>query len=138
MYSRIDVRMDTPFGPFEPTVELNDDARSYIMRALDMFEQVMSTADGFSIDISEGQPLIVKTINGKRLELPVFEAAELDAQRFYGYPPTHQVPIRVDGRSQNVLTSAEFDRKIDAQITILVIVQNMDSGAPDWFWNLFK
>ena len=43
----------------------------------------MNIVGGFSIDVSEGQPLIVKTINGKRLELPIFEAAEMDARQMY-------------------------------------------------------
>ena len=130
--------METPFGPFEPTVELTEEETSHIVKALVLVEFVMNTSDGFSIDVSEGQPLIVKTINGKRLELPIFEAAELDAQRLYGYPPSHQVPLRIDGRPQNVATSTEFGSKIDAQTGTLIMAQNLDSVPPGWFRDLFK
>lgn len=130
--------METPFGPFEPTVELTEEETFRIMKALGFVEFVMNTSDGFSIDVSEDQPFIVKTINGKRLELPVFEAAELDARRMYGYPPNHQVPLRIDGQPQNVVTSTEFGLKIDAQTATLIMAQNIDSGAPEWFRNLFN
>jgi hypothetical protein len=130
--------METPFGPFESTVELTEEETFRIMKALGFVEFVMNTSDGFSIDVSEDQPLVVKTINGKRLEIPVFEAAELDARRMYGYPPNHQVPLRIDGQPQNVVTSTEFELKIDAQTATLIMAQNIDSGAPEWFRNLFN
>ena len=130
--------METPFGPFEPTVELTEEETFRVMNALGFVEFVMNTSDGFSIDVSEDQPLIVKTINGKRLELPVFEAAELDAQRMYGYPPNHQVPLRIDGRPQYVQISADFEMMLDAQTATLIMAQNIDSGAPGWFRDLFK
>ena len=129
--------METPFGPFEPTVELNDAETSRIRRALDFFESAMNSVGDFSIDVSEGQPLIVMSINGKRLEIPIFEAAELDAQRMYGYPTTKRVPFRIDGQSQDVVTSNEFGMKIDAQTSILIAVQNIESGAQAWFRELF-
>ncbi len=129
--------METPFGPFESTVELTEKETSRIRKALDAFEFVMNTNDGFSIDVSEGQPLIVMSINGKRLELPIFEAAELDAQRMYGYPTTKRVPFRIDGQSQDVVTSNEFGMKIDAQTSILIAAQNIESGAQAWFRGLF-
>lgn len=130
--------MESPFGQFEPTVELTEEETSQVKRALVFFENVMNNLGGFRVDISEGQPLIVKTINGKRLELPVFEAAELDAQQMYGYPPAHHVPFRIDGRPQNVVASTEFGMKVDALTGALIMAQKINSGAPDWFRDLFK
>ena len=131
--------METPFGPFEPTVDLEESQSAAILRALDFFEAVMtSSEDLFSIDVRKGQPLIVKTINGKRLELPIFEAAELDAQRLYGYPPTHQVPLHINGVPQNVVTLRENGMMVDTLTSLLITAWNFDSGAPDWFRDLFK
>jgi len=133
--------METPFGPFEPTVELNDDATSRICRALVWLEKIMNMVGGFSIDFSEGQPLIVKTINGKRLEIPVFEAAELDAQQMYdGSLPTLLVPFRIDGRAQNVITLFEFGMMTDMLTSVILVSQTVNDGSPWWsdFKDLFK
>ena len=131
--------METPFGPFEPTVELDESQSATISRSLSFFEAVMTASgDLFSIDVSQGQPLIVKTINGKRLELPVLEAAELDSQRLYGYPPTHQVPLHINGLPQNVVSLNEFGMMVDALTSILLMVQNIDSVHHGWFQKLFE
>ena len=133
--------METPFGPFEPTVELNDDATSRICRALVWLEKIMNMVGGFSIDFSEGQPLIVKTINGKRLEIPVFEAAELDAQQEYDDSlPSLQVPFRIDGRAQNVITLFEFGMMTDMLTSVILVSQTVNDGSPWWsdFKDLFK
>jgi len=131
--------METPFGPFEPTVELNDDATSRICRALVWLEKIMNMVGGFSIDFSEGQPLIVKTINGKRLEIPVFEAAELDAQQEYDDSlPSLQVPFRIDGVQQNLVGKTGL--MIDTLTCALLMLQSMDSGIFElsWFKELFE
>ena len=80
-----------PFGPFEPSVELDESQAKTLLRSLEAFEAVRTSGDGsFTVDLSEDQPLIVRNmLSGNRLELPIFEAAELDAQRLYGYPPTY-------------------------------------------------
>ena len=141
MHSRIKPLMETPFGPFEPTVELNDAETSRIRRALDFFESAMNSVGDFSIDVSEGQPLIVKTINGKRLELPIFEAAELDARQMYdGSLPTLLVPFRIDGRQQNVVTLFEFGMMIDMLTSVVFVSRTVNDGGPGWsgFKDLFK
>ena len=133
--------METPFGLFEPTVELNDAATSRIRRALLFFDYVMNMVGGFSIDVSEGQPLIVKTINGKRLELPIFEAAELDARQMYdGSLPTLLVPFRIDGRPQNVVTLFEFGMMIDMLTSVVLDSTTVNDDGPWWsgFKDMFK
>ena len=96
--------METPFGPFEPSVELDEKT---LLRSLEAFEAVRTSGDGsFTVDLSEDQPLIVRNMFS-RLELPIFEAAELDAQRLYGYPPTNHVPTRVNGQPRNGWRTAE-------------------------------
>jgi hypothetical protein len=132
--------METPFGPFEPSVELNDYETSCIRKALIFFEHVMNMVGGFSIDVSEGQPLIVKTINGKRLELPILEAAELDAQQMHDGLPTLLVPFRIDGRQQNVVTLFEFGMMIDMLTSVVLVSQTVNDGGQWWsgFKDLFK
>ena len=133
--------METPFGPFEPTVELNDAETSRIRRALDFFESAMNSVGDFSIDVSEGQPLIVMSINGKRLEIPIFEAAELDARQMYdGSLPTLLVPFRIDGRQQNVVTLFEFGMMIDMLTSVVFVSRTVNDGGPWWsdFKDLFK
>ena len=101
--------METPFGPFEPSVELDESQTKTLLRSLEVFEAVRTSGDGsFTVDLSEDQPLIVRNmLTGSRLELPIFEAAELDAQRLYGYPPTNHVPTRVNGQPRNGWRTAE-------------------------------
>ena len=110
MHSRTKVLMETPFGPFEPSVELDESQAKTLLRSLEAFEAVRTSGDGsFTVDLSEDQPLIVRNmLSGNRLELPIFEAAELDAQRLYGYPPTYRVPTRVNGQPRNVWRIAEY------------------------------
>ena len=123
--------METPFGPFEPSVELDESQTKIIMRSLEVFEAVRTSGDdSFTVDLSEDQPLIVRNmLTGYRLELPIFEAAELDAQRLYGYPPTNHVPARVNGQPRNGLRTAEdgSGSAVDALTSIMIICYNIES-----------
>ena len=125
--------MDTPFGSFEPSVELDEFQTQTIMRSLEFLEAVRTSIDGsFTVDVEGDQPLIVKTIRRKRLELPVFEALELDAQRLYGYPPTNQVPLRIDGQPHNgVVIQGDRSLMLDAITSIMHIAINNDSCLPE-------
>ena len=64
-----------------PSVELDESQAKTLLRSLEAFEAVRTSGDGsFTVDLSEDQPLIVRNmLSGSRLELPIFEAAELDA-----------------------------------------------------------
>lgn len=131
MYSLTPTIMETPFGPFEPSVELDESQTKIIMRSLEVFEAVRTSGDdSFTVDLSEDQPLIVRNmLTGYRLELPIFEAAELDAQRLYGYPPTNHVPARVNGQPRNGLRTAEdgSGSAVDALTSIMIICYNIES-----------
>lgn len=131
MYSLTPTIMETPFGPFEPSVELDESQTKIIMRSLEVFEAVRTSGDdSFTMDLSEDQPLIVRNmLTGYRLELPIFEAAELDAQRLYGYPPTNHVPARVNGQPRNGLRTAEdgSGSAVDALTSIMIICYNIES-----------
>jgi hypothetical protein len=90
--------MDTPFGPFEPSVDLEEHQANPVLRAMAWIEVFMESPEGsFTLQHDSGQPLIVTEINGKRLGLPVFEAAELDCQRLVGHMVTDVVPLYIDG-----------------------------------------
>jgi hypothetical protein len=90
--------METPFGPFEPTVDLEESQANPVLRSMEWMEAIMaSIGRPFTIERESGQPLIVTEINGKRLGLPVFEAAELDCQRLAGHPTTDVIPLQIDG-----------------------------------------
>ena len=123
--------METPFGPFEPSVELDESQAKTLLRSLEAFEAVRTSGDGsFTVDFSEDQPLIVRNmLTGSRLELPIFEAAELDAQRLYGYPPSNHVPARVNGQPHNGLRTAEdgSGSAVDALTSIMIICYNIGS-----------
>jgi len=123
--------METPFGPFEPSVELDESQTKTLLRSLEAFEAVRTSGDGsFTVDLSEDQPLIVRNmLAGGRLELPIFEAAELDAQRLYGYPPTYHVPTRVNGQPRNGWRTAEdgHGSAVDVLTSIMIICFNLDS-----------
>jgi len=131
VYSLTPTIMETPFGPFEPSVELDESQTKIIMRSLEVFEAVRTSGDdSFTVDLSEDQPLIVRNmLTGYRLELPIFEAAELDAQRLYGYPPTNHVPARVNGQPRNGLRTAEdgSGSAVDALTSIMIICYNIES-----------
>ena len=123
--------METPFGPFEPSVELDESQAKTLLRSLEAFEAVRTSGDSsFTVDLSEDQPLIVRNmLTGYRLELPIFEAAELDAQRLYGYPPSNHVPARVNGQPHNGLRTAEdgSGSAVDALTSIMIICYNIGS-----------
>ena len=123
--------METPFGPFEPSVELDESQTKTLLRSLESFEAVRTSGDGsFTVDLSEDQPLIVRNmLAGGRLELPIFEAAELDAQRLYGYPTTYHVPTRVNGQPRNGWRTAEdgHGSAVDVLTSIMIICFNLDS-----------
>ena len=131
MHSRNKNLMDTPFGPFEPSVELDESQEKTLLRSLEAFEAVRTSGDGsFTVDLSEDQPLIVRNmLTGNRLELPIFEAAELDAQRLYGYPPTNHVPARVNGQPRNGLRTAEdgHGSAVDALTSIMLLCFSIES-----------
>mgnify|MGYP001341579939 CR=1 FL=1 len=123
--------METPFGPFEPSVELDESQEKTLLRSLEFFEAVRTSGDGlFTVDLSEDQPLIVRNmLTGYRLELPIFEAGELDAQRLYGYPPTNHVPARVNGQPRNGLRTANdgSESAVNALTFIMLICFNSES-----------
>ena len=131
VHSRNKKLMDTPFGPFEPSVELDESQEKALLRSLEFFEAVRTDGDGsFTVDLSEDQPLIVRNmLSGNRLELPIFEAAELDAQRLYGFPPTYRVPTRVNGQPRNVWRIAEdgHGSAVDMLTSIMLICFNIES-----------
>ena len=131
MHSRTKVLKETPFGPFEPSVELDESQAKTLLRSLEAFEAVRTSGDSsFTVDLSEDQPLIVRNmLTGYRLELPIFEAAELDAQRLYGYPPTNHVPTRINGVLRNGLRTAEdgSGSAVDALTSIMIICYNIGS-----------
>ena len=81
---------------FEPSVELDESQAKNTLAFVGGFEAVRTSGDGsFTVDLSEDQlPHREEHVERKSLELPIFEAAELDAQRLYGYPPTYRVPTR--------------------------------------------
>ena len=55
--------METPFGPFEPSVELNQDQERTILRSLEFLEALVTSMDGtFSVVVEQNQPSIVKSI----------------------------------------------------------------------------
>ncbi len=132
--------METPFGPFEPSVELDESQTHSIQKSLEFLEHVRTGNEGsFSVEVHEGQPFIVKTINGKRLELPVFEAAELDAQRLYGYPPIKQIPLRIDGKhSKAIIAKDDAPPMVDALVGIMLVVINGSSYFPEWLRNALR
>lgn len=80
-----------------------------IARSLMWLDDVRTShADLFGLDHASGQPLIVIEINGKRLELPVFEAAERDCQRIVGLSTSNEVPFFIDGeRFHDLLTKPQ-------------------------------
>ena len=123
--------MNTPFGPFEPSVELDESQAKTLLRSLEAFEAVRTSGDGsFTVDLSEDQPLIVRNmLTGNRLELPIFEAAELDAQRLYGYPPTNHVPTRMNGQPRNGLRTADdgSGSAVDALTSIMLLCFSIES-----------
>ena len=131
MHSCNDTPMETPFGPFEPSVKLDESQTKSLLRSLEVFEAVRTSGDGsFTVDLSEDQPLIVRNmLSGNRLELPIFEAAELDAQRLYGFPPTYRVPTRVNGQPRNVWRIAEdgHGSAVDMLTSIMLICFNIES-----------
>ncbi|MEE2974383.1 MAG: hypothetical protein VX831_03975 [Candidatus Thermoplasmatota archaeon] len=132
--------METPFGPFEPSVELDESQEKTLLRSLEFFEAVRTSGDGsFTVDLSEDQPLIVRNmLSGNRLELPIFEAAELDAQRLYGYPPTNHVPTRMNGQPRNGLRTADdgSGSAVDALTSIMLLCFSIESHVDrlmdDW------
>ena len=123
--------METPYGPFEPSVELDESQEKTLLRSLEFFEAVRTSGDGsFTVDLSEDQPLIVRNmLTGYRLELPIFEAAELDAQRLYGYPPKYRVPTRVNGQPRNLWRIAEYGHgsAVDMLTSIMLICFSIES-----------
>ncbi|MEC7261915.1 MAG: hypothetical protein VXV71_05740, partial [Candidatus Thermoplasmatota archaeon] len=102
-----------------------------LLRSLEVFEAVRTSGDGsFTVDLSEDQPLIVRNmLTGNRLELPIFEAAELDAQRLYGYPTTYRVPTRVNGQPRNVWKIAEdgHGSAVDMLTSIMLLCFSIES-----------
>jgi len=123
--------METPFGPFEPSVELDESQTKTLLRSLEFFETVRTSGDGsFTVDLSEDQPLIVRNmLTGNRVELPIFEAAELDAQRLYGYPPTNHVPTRINGQPCKGCKTGEdgSGSAVDALTSIMLICLDNES-----------
>jgi len=123
--------METPFGPFEPSVELDESQVKTLLRSLEFFETVRTSGDGsFTVDLSEDQPLIVRNmLTGNRVELPIFEAAELDAQRLYGYPPTNHVPTRINGQPCKGCKTGEdgSGSAVDALTSIMLICLDNES-----------
>ena len=123
--------METPFGPFEPSVELDESQTKIIMRSLEAFEAVRTSGDGsFTVDLSEDQPLIVRNmLTGSRLELPIFEAAELDAQRLYGYTPAKHVRTRLNGQPINGWKIVEdgSGSAVDALTSLMVLCFSIQS-----------
>jgi hypothetical protein len=121
--------METPFGPFEPSVELEASQMRTVERSLMWLDHVRTShADLFGLDHASGQPLIVIEINGKRLELPAFEAAELDCQRMVGLSTSNEVPVFIDGerfhdlliKSQNLSSSII----VDALVSLMMVLIN--------------
>ena len=95
--------------------------------------------DLFSVVIEGNQPLIVKTINGKRLELPVLEAAEFDAQCLNGCLATNQIPLRIDGEAfTGVVAPGDSPRMLDAFCSIVLIAANDPSLFPEALRNALR
>ena len=129
--------METPFGPFEPSVELNQDQERTILRSLEFLEALVTSMDGtFSVVVEQNQPSIVKSIEGNRLELPIFEAADLDAQCLAGRPPTNQIPLRIDGEAfTGDVAPGDSPRMLDAFSSIILIAANDPSLFPETLRN---
>ena len=135
------MNIETPYGPFEASGELNERDTVAIMRALEFFEVIRTSIDdAFTVDLSGDQPLIVRFINQKRLEIPIFEAIEFDVQRLCGHPPPNAARFLIDGQTHQLGVPENSPRAclLDIFSSLLLIASNIDSGAPDWFRDLFE
>jgi hypothetical protein len=142
MASRNNSCMQTTYGPFEPSVLLDDKGNQSIMRSLTLFEEVRASSNGsFTIEHDLGQPLVVTEINGKRLELPVFEAAELDCQRLVGNQTTNVVPLRIDGKpftGVNHGSNHLAPVMVDALVSVMMIANYNISLLPQTLLNALE
>jgi hypothetical protein len=135
------VNIETPYGPFEASGELNERDTLAIMRALEFFELIRTSIDdSFTVDLSGDQPLIVRFINQKRLEIPIFEAIEFDVQRLCGNPPPNPARFLIDGQTHHFgyLGNPRSACLLDIFSSLLLTASNIDSGAPERFRDLFE
>ena len=126
--------MDTPFGLFEPSVNLEEHQANPVLRSMAWIEVFMESPEGsFTLQHDSGQPLIVTEINGKRLGLPVFEAAELDCQRLVGHPVTDVVPLYIDGEPfAGVVVSSNGSQPlmVDSLVSVMHVLASDISLLP--------
>ena len=133
--------METLFGNIVFPIGLSPMKKKAILRALTWCHDLAQLTEHWSkgrTSSSLGVELH-RMVNGRRVSLYPLAAAKLDARMDVAGLSVHHVPIYVDDNSVCVIADPNRRKDLHTDLAAaLIMAQNINSGAPDWFRDLFK